>query len=430
MAKSSIKKSLVAGAVGLTLSLSLVPPAFAATDRQAWTASRAGIQYLSDNQGVDGSVSGFGGITDWAVIAAAASGQDASAFSHGGATLTDWMQANPLTSAALATDVEKRILAIAAAGEDTTGFGGVDYNALLAGYHNTAQIGDPILLNDDIFGLLAIAATNDEDLEEMAQDALDYLIAHQGADGGFSYTTDTCAFCGTDSNDTAAAIIALQAAEAMGLTSDGLADAQAKALAFLLTTHQTDGGFSYDALSPSDGSSTSWSLMALNSLGASAEAEAGAARDWLLADQNADGGFSFGAFGTVTSDTYTTAHSVIALLGTTWLLEPEPMTEPEEDTPTPPAPTPKPVIKVAHEEKEITPAAATEQTPSEEAQVLSEETATPESEETTKPATDKKDATTKTVKAKSKTNLVLLAVFGLVAVASVWFVLQSKHGKS
>ncbi len=425
MTTSTIKKTFAAVALGLTMSLQLISPAFAATNSQVLTAAQAGVNYLSVNQGVDGSVAGFGGVTDWAAIAIAANGQEVAAFKNGGASITDSLMANPLTSTALATDVEKRLLAIFAAGEDTADFGGVDYNALLATYHNTQQIGDPMLLNDDIFGVIAAAAADDPDLEAMAQDGLDYFIAHQAIDGGFSYTTDTCAYCGSDSNDTAAAIIALEAAKSMGLTNAGLDDAKDKAVAYLLSTAQTDGGFGYDIFSPSDGSSTAWSLMALNALGEDVETQALAARDWLLANQNTDGGFRFAAYGTLDSDTYTTSHAVTALLGTTWLLQPEPLEQPApQPTPATPAPTPIPQAAQPIKLKTVT----TSQPIVHDAEVLSQETTTADTaqDDAAKADPTKKDIATKVDKKDGKINYLVFVIIGLSVVAIVWYVLRPK----
>jgi hypothetical protein len=324
--------------------------------------------------------------------------------------------------------VEKRILAIAAADEDTADFGGVNYNELFATYHNNDQIGDPILLNDDIFGIIAAAAADDVALEDMAQDALDYLIAHQGVDGGFSYTTDTCAYCGADSNDTAAAIIALEAAESLGLSNPGLDEAKSKAITYLMTTKQADGGFAYDTFSPSDGSSTAWVLMALNALGDDVATEASAARDWLLANQNSDGGFSYGAFGYTDSDAYTTAHAVVALLGSTWLLQPAPLEQPETPpataTPTPTS-SPTPTITVTS----VVQTAATPAAPVKEADDTTEpEVLSSETTEPSKPApTAQKEATpAKTEQAEKKSKGVYYGSVFLILVAIVWFVLQSK----
>jgi hypothetical protein len=220
--------------------------------------------------------------------------------------------------------LERKIIAIAAAGQDPSNFGGTDYMALLSAEHAGGQLGDSTLLNDDIFGIIAIDAAHDTSLLPEAQDALDYLLAHQGTDGGFSYTTDCSVWCGEDSSDTAAALIAMYAASDLGLTPSNLDAPKSQALAYLLTTQQSDGGFGADTSSSSDGSSTAWVLMALNTVGSSVDKSASSARTWLLNDQNTDGGFAYGAYGITNSDTYTTAGAVLALLGTTWLLNPAP----------------------------------------------------------------------------------------------------------
>ncbi|MFI5271098.1 MAG: prenyltransferase/squalene oxidase repeat-containing protein [Candidatus Saccharimonadales bacterium] len=299
-------------------------------------AAKAGITYLANNQKADGSINGLGSESDWAVEAIKLTSQDPDMFAHNGSpSLLDYLKTDVMSSSTASTSIERRIISINAAGLDSTNFGGVNYNLLLGNQHQSGQIGDPTLLNDDIFGIIAIASSHDNSLKPEAQDSLNYLLSHQGSDGGFSYTTASCSFCGSDNNDTAAAIVAMYAADQMGLTSSSLDSSKANALKYLLSTQQTDGGFAYDAFSPSDGSSTAWSLMALNEVGDAVSAQALLARSWLLHNQNIDGGFSYGAYGTTTSDTYTTDNAVIALMGSTWLLSPSPVTTPQTPPPSP-----------------------------------------------------------------------------------------------
>jgi prenyltransferase beta subunit len=322
MSKLSIKQ-LFAATTLVTL-LGVPTSALALVSPDAQSAATAGIQYLATNQKSDGSISGFGGESEWSVEALAAGGQQASTFAHGGSTsLLDFLKTDAPGATTSPTTVERKIIAIGAASQDATSFGGVNYDALLESKHNNSQIGDPTLLNDDIFGIIAIDAAHANQLQAEAQDGLDYLLAHQAADGGFSYTTDTSAG-GSDTNDTSATIIAMYAAQDLGLVQNNLASSRDQALSYLLSTQNPDGGFGYDGFSPSDGSSTAWSLMALNAIGDSVSAQAQLARNWLLHDQNTDGGFSYGAYGVTDSDTYTTAHAVTALLGSTWLLRPTP----------------------------------------------------------------------------------------------------------
>lgn len=321
-----LSKSLaLSGAV-----VALIAPtstAFADSATDVANATQAGAQYIASQQNPNGSIAGLGGESDWSVPAVEAAGQSATNLtSSDGNSLIDFLASDVLPSDTPATTIERRVIAISAADQDTADFNGIDYNAQLAAQHNNNQIGDVSLLNDDIFGVIAIDATGDESLTPIAQDGLDYFLSHQGADGGFSYTTDSCAWCGSDSNDTAAAIIAMYAAQDLGLTQD--ATAKAGALLYLLSTQKADGGFGYDIYSPSDGSSTAWGLMALNTIGDSVASQALLARNWLLSNQNPDGGFSFAAYGITNSDTYTTAHAIVALLGSTWLLDPAPTTPP------------------------------------------------------------------------------------------------------
>ena len=322
MSKLFIKQLTLAAIIsGILVAL----PASALADTATSTAVQAGVQYLANNQATDGSITGSGGESEWSAIALEADGQNASDFTNStsGTSLTDFIKTDVPVAGTPATTIERNIIAIAAAGGNTSDYGGVNYDADLAAQDVGSQIGDPTLLNDDAFGVIAADATHDNVLVPAAQDGLNYLLAHQAADGGFSYTTATCAFCGSDSNDTAAAIIAMYAGQDMGLTQSNPA-AQTNALNYLLSTQQPDGGFAYDTASPSDGDSTAWALMALNTVGESVAPQAQLARNWLLNDQQADGGFSFGADGVTASDTYTTANVITALLGTNWLLNPAP----------------------------------------------------------------------------------------------------------
>jgi hypothetical protein len=394
----------------------------ATSDQAALAAAQAGVNYLAANQNTDGSIAGSPGATEWSAIAVEASGQSASDFSNSssGVSANDFIATDTPAPGAPATDVERDAIAVAATGGNTTDFAGTNYDATLASYDNANQIGDPTLLNDDIFGVIAADATQDPALKTEAQDGLNYFLANQGADGGFSYTTDSCAFCGSDSNDTAAAIIAMNAAVAMQLSNPNLAASQASALTYLLSTQQPDGGFGYDDFSPSDGSSTAWALMALNSVGETVQAQALAARNWLLADQNPDGGFSYGAFGITNSDTYTTAHAIIALLGTTWLLQPNPIrSEPLIIAPTSAADkdisTSLPMATLA---STIT-NPMTSTTPTSPVQTPAQTVATT----VAKPIHIATKATN--VTSKSTHHYVLYGVLVLALIAAAWYVLQS-----
>ncbi len=449
MSKVAIK--LVVSAVISATLLAAPVSVLAAVNADAQSAATAGIQYLADHQASDGSISGFGGESDWSVEAITAAGQQASSFAHNGSTsLLDFLKADTPGSSPSATSLERKIIAIAAAGEDASSFGGINYSALLEAQHTDSQIGDVTLLNDDIFGIIAIDAAHASQLQPVAQDGLDYLLAHQAADGGFSYSTASCAWCGSDTNDTAAAIIALDAAEHFGLTNSTIAASRASALSYLLSTQNADGGFGYDGFSPSDGSSTAWSLMALNMIGTSVTAPAQLARTWLLQDQNADGGFSYGAFGVTDSDTYTTAHAVIALLGSTWLLRPTPIItspsaiQPEPTTTggsagqsTPPTTSSDPASPAVHTtalQVTSTSTSATltpTDTPAPTTDEPTDSTSAPQVKgaSTTTASPSRTSPSKPSKSSKSSHNYAIYAVALLGLVALTWFMLESRQSK-
>lgn len=415
-------KPVISGALISALMVMQIPATVsAASNPDPISAAQAGIKYLAGIQNDNGAITGNEGDTDWSVIAIQAAGQNASSFHNSkGVSAVDFMAADTPAPSATATSIERRILAIAAAGKDTTHFGGVNYNAKLKNLYSSNQIGSLTLLNDDIFGILAIAATKDSSLNIMAQDSLNYLLSHQHTDGGFSYTTASCdLYCGSDSNDTAAAIVALGSAKQLALTNANLTTSQDKALAYLLSTQKTNGGFGYDTSSPSDGSSTAWSLMALNSIGTSTQIPALAARGWLLGNQNADGGFNFAAYGTTSSDASTTAPAILALLGTTWLLSPAPLqTTPVQSTVAPLASTysgqPPVPVQSATTPVVLPPAPATSEievspvAPAGSVQGISQ----------TKPAQIQSSQTT------PKSNIALYGLLVLLAIAVIWYMLQ------
>jgi len=315
--------------------------------------TNSAISYLQANQDATGKITGWGGESDWAAIAFIQNGIDISSVKNPDISLKDFLLNDHPATTSAATDWERKILAIAAMREDPTNFGGIDYLTNLEGYANNNQLGDTLLLNDDIFGLLALIKANSTN-DTLKQDVLDFIISHQSSDGGFSWSTNSCDWCGPDSNDTAAAIQALQLAKESGLTHPDLDTSLELAKQYLLGTQINSTGFGYDAYSTDpDGASTSWALMALNALGLSDSPEAQQATTWLLDNQMADDGFPW--MPTYGSDTGTTSHALIALSGGWWTQStptstltptPIPTTKPTTTpTPTPtvsPTPTPTP----------------------------------------------------------------------------------------
>lgn len=119
------------------------------------------------------------------------------------------------------------------------------------------QYGSVELLNDDFWALISLASVGYSDFAS----SRDFILQYQNEDGGWSWSTTG----ESDSNDTAAAIMALLET---GLDSNSTEISLA--LDYLQTTQNEDGGFGYDVESNSDGASTAWVIAALNKAGVDA----------------------------------------------------------------------------------------------------------------------------------------------------------------
>ena len=93
------------------------------------TAVANGVSYLRTQQAADGHISSaFAGDSGWSAIAFAAAGISLDGVqAPGGASLRDFLAANPPTAASPATDWERSILAITADNQNPYNFGGVNY---------------------------------------------------------------------------------------------------------------------------------------------------------------------------------------------------------------------------------------------------------------------------------------------------------------
>ena len=231
-------------------------------------------------------------LDEWGVMALA------STSALGGVSL-DFLKADP---GAKPTDIEKRILAIVAAQQDPETFGQVNLIQKLTSNFNGTEINSSLasnLLNDDIFGLLALSAAN-KNLEIRKQLA-SFIKQNQNTDGGWSYTYKGA---DSDSNDTAMAIMAL-------LSNGESSNSSPINSGFnYLAATKTATGYSFDATSGfgPDSASTSWVTSALTSANRAKPPEA---LSYLQNLQNSDGSFSWqdGSSGSALM----TAYAVIAL---------------------------------------------------------------------------------------------------------------------
>lgn len=303
-----------------------------------------GLNYLKTQQQATGRITnGFSSPSQWSAIAFTANGIDTATVKNPTVSLKDFLLSDVPTNNA-ATEWETRILALVAVGENPSNVNGANFVQNLEGFYTGGQIGDSCALNDDIFGILALVASGSLAGSTAKQGALDFIIAQQDANGGFSWSASGCAWYETSSDMTAAAIQALQAAKNNGLTNPGLDTAITNAKAYLLTTQNSDGGF---GVYGSDTDTTGWALMALNVLGEQNTTAGVNAKNYLLANQSGtNGGFQAMDWGTfsMVSNSSTTAQALIALAGKSWILSIYVPVTPTPTTSVTPTSTPTPTV--------------------------------------------------------------------------------------
>lgn len=238
----------------------------------------------------------------WAIMALAA---------NGGSPDVDHLKN---VSGSEAIDFEAPILALVAAGKDPRIFPDTDLVAALQGRLSNGQIGDPNILNDDIFGILALSASGVSSGDPSISAPRQFLLDNQNADGGWAFALGAT----SDTNTTAAAIMALLDSG----SSPGDA-AIVGALAYLRSSQNADGGLPYDPHSAwgtdSDASSDAWAIMALNKAGidpGSWDMPGGDPVSNLLSMQAGPGYFQFQpGSGEDAFSPVTTSYGLIALLG-------------------------------------------------------------------------------------------------------------------
>lgn len=215
----------------------------------------------------------------------------------------------------LATDYSKAILALAAVGENPRTFGNIDYVAKLKTYYNGNQIGDTNLLNDDIWAILALSSVGDINSVE-AQSAKTFLINNQNIDGGWSYSVGA----GSDTNDTAAAVMALIES---GVSPDN--SVVTNGLNYIKSAQNNDGGIGYTPGSDSDSGSDAWAISALYKAGINPATWAKGSNNpikHLESLQDEDGGFWWVTEGTSEwNNKAMTPYAVIALSGKSYPLD-------------------------------------------------------------------------------------------------------------
>lgn len=217
-------------------------------------------------------------------------------------------------SGSKAIDYAAPILTLTASGKNPRTFSNEDLIFKLKSFHAQNQIGDNNLLNDDIFGILALASAGEPIEDQAIQDAKNFILNHQNSDGSWPFAVASAG----DTNTTAMAIIALYE---VGLSKSD--DAISRALNYLKNAQNSDGGFPYDPQSSwstsSDASSDAWVISALNKIGESPsswEKNGQNPIDHLNSLATEAGYYEFQkGTGEDSFTSVTTAYAVVALLG-------------------------------------------------------------------------------------------------------------------
>ncbi len=266
-----------------------IAPVRAAEDPTS--ATQSALRWLTARQQDDGSFPGFGpGSTADVVYALTAAGIDPNGVLKNG---NSPISALGNTAAGFATSstaaAGKLTLAVIAADKDPRSFGGQDLVAIIQqGYHPATGIygANP---TDHAFAILALVSAG----QPIPQAAITAAGRLQRADGGWSFDGGA-----SSTSDTNTASLMIQAYAAAGVRNAALT----KAITYLKSQQNTDGGFTYSKQSQygtdSDANSTALAIQALVAAGEDPRAlkqPGGDPISALLALQNSTGAFRYQA---------------------------------------------------------------------------------------------------------------------------------------
>ncbi len=276
------------------------------------------LDYLRSSQNSAGDIDGYE-ISTWAVMAIAAAGEDPHIWRTNSAnpSIVDYLKNNIDHIPKLfnvANGYSKTIMALIDAGEDPTDVDGTNLVDRLKTYYDGNQIGDPTLVNDDFWGVLALIAAGEASNSEIIQKTITFIKNSQQDDGGWGW--DVAATWGTDPDDTAAAVMALAAA---GENPNSIVIIDA--LSYLKNTQGDKGGFLSWGMENAD--STAWAIQAIIAADQDPESEtwkknSNTPKDFLRSLQNTDGSFSWTSNNPGGFPAQTTAMSIVALKSLTF----------------------------------------------------------------------------------------------------------------
>jgi hypothetical protein len=266
------------------------------------------LDWLRSQQQTNGSI-GDSTISSWAVMAIVASGEDPHNWSNGNDSIIDYLKKNT-DSLSSPNDYSRFILSMVAAGEDPRNVNGIDLVATLESFYTGTQFGDPSLLNDDFWTVMALTSAGIDKNDEKIQNATAFIKSNQNeGDHGWSYGVGV----DSDADDTAAAIMALiSAGESQSSTNI------TNGLEYIKSKQIISGGFDSWGYGPS-AESDSWIIQAIVAAGQDPTdvdwtKEGKNPIDDLLSFQNQDGSFNDSALAPA-PNSWTTSSAIPAILG-------------------------------------------------------------------------------------------------------------------
>ncbi len=145
------------------------------------------VKFLKEEMNEDGSVGSSELYTDWAAIA------------YGAGKVKD----EPLekiisyiatkTPSSYLTDNERRVIALLSLGQDPYSFGGVNYVDLILKDFDDKQFGEPDLVNDDIFAIIALYGAGYGIEDEIIKKDIEFILSEQKTNGSWEGSVDLTA---------------------------------------------------------------------------------------------------------------------------------------------------------------------------------------------------------------------------------------------
>ena len=269
-----------------------------------WAASASaagGGDYLASRQKLSGGFAEPNGpaavsLTEWSVMGLAAAGRHPATMHRPGGHRPGAYLAGKAGGWRTAYSIERGILAVVALGKNPASFAGVNLvRRLRTKVASNGRIGS--FTNSTFWGVLAFRAAG----ARLPNRSADYIRSHQLSSGGFGYAAGT----GADSNDTAAAIMALRAARIPCSWK-----VMNRAYDYLHSLQRSDHGYALTASSGSDSQSTSWAVQARIKCGLTN----GGALSYLADRKRANGSYNYRA-GVTQTPAWVTAQVLPAVNG-------------------------------------------------------------------------------------------------------------------